>query len=552
MTKRDDQKLESGAEIGVYEIKSVCFADRFSITYRALNHHMNQLVALTEYLPEDFALRKRNSTVVEAKSDSRDTKYQKGLAKFIEIADALVQVQHENVLAVHNVLPFNDTAYLVTDYIGDNCISIDDGCAENELTDRLVALLGGLEYLHQQGIIHGGICPKAIFQNKHGDVMLGRFAVARLATETANGPSENELPAAYAAIEQYDAASRVGAATDLYGLGGVFYAYLNHSDPVTSRLRLKAVRKNEPDPLPRIAGSEDAGDGPGWVNVVESMLSIKQSDRPQSAAAVLAELYTGLADTHSQSGEVTQGIAGGAAQALSDWSARRWAASIAVFALLGLFGLWISQDRDNRSSIESAAIQKQSKSPLVAQNSIGRSPAQVPDQSQASSFSALEITGGVAPQSIPMDSGVEVEADAGSDQSGDVVAKLNAVDSSTDEGYGPPERTEPIKIASESVSDIKWHLDEAQKDFRALRLTTPQGKNAYEHYAAVLTLESDNKDALEGQERIVDMYIWLIGNAIQQERRKLAGVYMARAERMAPHNPSLLSLREDLTSMDVN
>jgi len=525
MTKRDDQSLESGTGIGVYEIENVCFADRFSITYRALNHHMNQSVALTEYLPEHLVVRQQNSTVVEAKSDRQRSKYKKGLAKFIEFSDALVQVQHRNVIGIHNVLAFNDTAYLVTDYLGNSCNSISDRLAENELVDRLMGLLGALEYLHQQGITHGGICPDAIFLNKHNDAMLGRFAVARLVSEPAKSTSENELAAAYAAIEQYEAKSRVGPAADLYGLGGVFYAYLTHSKPLNSRLRSKAIHSNEPDPLPRIAGFEDADDGPDWVKVVESMLSVEPNDRPESAGAVLAELKAIRAGAQTQPDPAAPG--------LSDWYVGRWPASLGIFALLSIFAVWIEQGQGERERSTGGIVvyESQTKSDKMRQGLAKAGPMK-PSERNSANFAVLETAGEQNPQS---------------GLAGDnAVIEVNAPDSRTDEGYGHVQRSEASMATSESVDNIQWHLDEAQKDFEVFRLTTPRGENAHEHYAAVLALEPDNQEALAGQKRVSGMYIWMIGNAIYQGKHKLARMYIARAERIAPNNASLKSFREDL------
>lgn len=96
---------------------------------------------------------------------------------------------------------------------------------------------------------------------------------------------------------------------------------------------------------------------------------------------------------------------------------------------------------------------------------------------------------------------------------------------------------------------IARHMAAAEEDIKALRLSTPPGDNALEHYQAVLTLDSGHSAAQEGVRHIVEVYGWLIDRAIEQEQLVVARVYLQRAEEIMPEAPELQQARLDLRTV---
>jgi hypothetical protein len=91
----------------------------------------------------------------------------------------------------------------------------------------------------------------------------------------------------------------------------------------------------------------------------------------------------------------------------------------------------------------------------------------------------------------------------------------------------------------------------AEEDLQDLRLTTPQGNNALEHYRDVLALLPEHGGALAGLQRIVEMYTQLIDTALQKGQLAIAQLYLSRAQEVIPGAPSLLRAKQDLRSVDV-
>ena len=92
-------------------------------------------------------------------------------------------------------------------------------------------------------------------------------------------------------------------------------------------------------------------------------------------------------------------------------------------------------------------------------------------------------------------------------------------------------------------SDISQHLAAAEEAIKALRMTTPAGNNAYEHYQSVLAIDPDNAEAQAGIEKMVDMYVYFAEKAITENQLNTARVYLQRAENLLPDSPKLNNLR---------
>ncbi len=93
---------------------------------------------------------------------------------------------------------------------------------------------------------------------------------------------------------------------------------------------------------------------------------------------------------------------------------------------------------------------------------------------------------------------------------------------------------------------VTQHLADAERAIKELRLTTPEGNNAYEHYQAILAKDPDNTEAQAGMQKIVDMYIYFVEKAIADDKAHTAKVYLQRAEHLQPGSEKLKQLRAAL------
>jgi len=109
-----------------------------------------------------------------------------------------------------------------------------------------------------------------------------------------------------------------------------------------------------------------------------------------------------------------------------------------------------------------------------------------------------------------------------------------------------PDVTPTAGITPSATHSVTQHLSDAERAIKELRLTTPKGNNAQEHYAAILALDPDNADARAGMQKIVDMYIYFIEKAIADDKAHTARIYLQRAELLQSGSEKLKNLRAKL------
>ncbi len=107
---------------------------------------------------------------------------------------------------------------------------------------------------------------------------------------------------------------------------------------------------------------------------------------------------------------------------------------------------------------------------------------------------------------------------------------------------------EEVSEVQQSLTDpaIEQHLGAAEKALNELRMMTPPGDNAYEHYQAVLAIDPNNSAAQAGIQKMVDKYVGLAKNAIASGNTSKARVFVQRAETLSPNSPELAGLRSML------
>lgn len=104
----------------------------------------------------------------------------------------------------------------------------------------------------------------------------------------------------------------------------------------------------------------------------------------------------------------------------------------------------------------------------------------------------------------------------------------------------------PAAMETTAAPDLAHHLAAAERAMKELRLTTPEGDSAYDHYQAILAAEPGNAKAQAGMQKIVDMYVYFVEKAITDRKPQRARVYLQRAESLKPESARLKDLRVQL------
>lgn len=218
-----------------YLIGKVLGQGGFGITYLGLDIHLNKLVAIKEYLPTTLATREE-SNVIPLKNQA--THFEKGLHSFLEEARHLARFDHPHIVRVLNYFEEHQTGYMVMEFIDGESpaflLKQNNGFLSVEQTFTiLLPILDALETIHAQNIYHLDISAHNILIDRQNIPILIDFGAAR----SMNLLDEHTrtltlvLKAGYSPPEQYSGKGHIGAWTDIYACGALFYFLLSGKLP---------------------------------------------------------------------------------------------------------------------------------------------------------------------------------------------------------------------------------------------------------------------------------------------------------------------------------
>jgi serine/threonine protein kinase len=277
------QALPIGTQLGDFRLDAMIGHGSFGITYRAFDSQLAKIVAIKEYLPVEFAVRKGAGEVVPRGARFADD-FTWGRERFLDEARALARFRHPHIVPVLRYFEANGTAYTVMEF--------EDGRSVAELlrepgrrlppddVRRLAdGLLSGLAAVHAQGFLHRDIKPSNIIIRRDSVPILIDFGAARQAMGGRTRTLTGVLTPQYAPIEQYALDDgKQGPWSDIYSAAAV----LHHT--ITGRTPPEAAARVGADPYRPLIGSEAGRFDPAFLAAIDRGLAFAGNERPQSVA----------------------------------------------------------------------------------------------------------------------------------------------------------------------------------------------------------------------------------------------------------------------------
>ena len=282
--------LPVGTRVGEFEILSLLGEGGFGIVYLAYDSSLKRKVALKEYMPAAFA--SRSATQVSVKSSQHEETFHAGLRSFVNEARILAQFDHPALIKVYRFWEANGTAYMVMPYYQGSTLkqvlqSRTGQVDEAWLKSLLAPLLHTLALIHEQQCFHRDISPDNIMILEDGRPLLLDFGAARQAIGGMQQAFTAFFKLGYAPVEQYaDVPGMVqGPWTDLFALASVIHFAIDGKPPPPAIGRLVA------DNYEALASRYAKNYSIDFLKAIDSALSVKPEQRPQSVQAMLALLH---------------------------------------------------------------------------------------------------------------------------------------------------------------------------------------------------------------------------------------------------------------------
>jgi serine/threonine protein kinase len=280
--------LAPGSEIDELRIDRVLGQGAFGITYLVTDQVLNKSFALKEYLPRDLVSREEDGrlTPVDGQSSRR---YSSGLSLFIAEGRTVAQLDHPNIVKVFRCFEANGTAYLLMPwYRGEalhKLLKRSGTFTAEEARALARPLLNALDYIHGKDLVHQDIKPANIYITESGQPILLDFGAAGQRQEAGASTRWKLGSEGYAALEQSEAAARIGPWTDIYGLAATFYRCISGQIPVAAVQRQRALSEGEADPLQPMESLVPPEQFSGILEAISRGLVLEAAFRPQSIEA---------------------------------------------------------------------------------------------------------------------------------------------------------------------------------------------------------------------------------------------------------------------------
>lgn len=273
--------LPSGFMLSEYRILEVLGEGSFGITYLGQDIGQNVQVAIKELLPIDLVTRRNDADVVLVTCSAK-AEFVRAKQRFINEGRTLTRLKHPHIVEAVRLLELNDTAYLIMEFVRGSTLRAwlrtNPHPSEERITELLLGLLDGLEYIHREGLLHWDISPDNIMVRDSGEPLLLDFGSARAALNAGRN-FISVVRHGFSPIEQYQPPVPYGAFTDIYSLAAtIIYAMTGSVPP-------KAVdRLGDYDPYIPIARKMRGRYSRWLTKAMSSAFVVRPQARPQNVA----------------------------------------------------------------------------------------------------------------------------------------------------------------------------------------------------------------------------------------------------------------------------
>jgi serine/threonine protein kinase len=225
--------------------------------------------------------------------------------RFEREADIAARVGHPNVVPIVDRGEYEGIPFLAQKFIGGGSL---DGRIEKEgklpLAEAIQMCLevaGGLDALHENGLIHRDVKPGNILLDEQGTAYITDFGLAKdreASVLTKPGQALGSMD--YMAPEQIRGAE-VSAPTDVYALGCVMYECLCGSPPFADRQGMRILWAHLQDDPPDVrAMRDDVTEDVAWA--LSRALEKEPENRPPTATAYARMIQIAAGMTPSPGG----------------------------------------------------------------------------------------------------------------------------------------------------------------------------------------------------------------------------------------------------------
>jgi Tol biopolymer transport system component len=222
-----------------------------------------------------------------------------GAARFLREIEIAAQLQHPNILPLHESGEADGFLYYVMPYVEGQSLRqrlVREGeLPIGESVRLLIEIVDALAYAHARGVVHRDMKPdNVMLSGRHA--LVTDFGVAKAVSDATDSLTITTAGVAlgtpaYMAPEQATADPHIDHRADLYAVGVMAYEFLSGGPPFTGQTAQRVLAAHvteQPEPVVKRRAEISAA----LDQVVMRCLAKRPADRWQSAGELLAQLET--------------------------------------------------------------------------------------------------------------------------------------------------------------------------------------------------------------------------------------------------------------------
>ncbi len=225
------------------------------------------------------------------------------VARFQREARAMAELNHPNIVSIHDIGEEDGQQFLVMEYVDGSdlkkYIQEHAPLSNSEVVKIMEEVLSAMTLAHQKGIVHRDLKPQNILVTKDGVIKVTDFGIAVAFAETSLTQTNSMLGSVHYLSPEQARGSKATIQSDIYAMGIMLFEMLTGRIPYDGDSAVTIALQHFQKPLPSII-DENRNVPQALENVVIRATAKRLSERYASTYEMSRDLMTALSYNRSR------------------------------------------------------------------------------------------------------------------------------------------------------------------------------------------------------------------------------------------------------------